>query len=40
MTEPASHTDARPSVWAVALFLASSAFALGSAVLLGFMPVG
>jgi len=34
MTQPA---DSRPSLWAWALFAATSAFALGAAVLLGCM---
>ena len=41
MIQPVSSpTEDRPSPWAVVLFVASSAFALASAALLGFMPLG
>jgi hypothetical protein len=40
MTQPVAKTHARPSAWAWALFLASSAFALAAAALLGFTPFG
>lgn len=40
MTQPAAQTEAAPSPWAVALFIASCAFALAAAALLGLSPVG
>ena len=41
MTHHASSTDNRhASLWAWALFVAASAFALGAAALLGFTPLG
>ena len=40
MTQPAVQPEAPPSPWAVALFVVSSTFALASAALLGFAPLG
>jgi hypothetical protein len=40
MTHSAPPAERHASLWAWALFVASSAFALGAAALLGFLPVG